>query len=128
MSDLENSDQDTFKIKIEKNSGFDRKKFPFKFNFTAIEPEETTGSAFEIVPKNCKVDSRSEQVFKVTFSPNHGLGTFKSILIANPQICKEEIEAAKDPNDLPKPGSLGTISLNLNAETISPYLKIDKAV
>lgn len=35
---------------------------------------------------------------------------------------------AKDPSDLPKPGSLGTISLNLSAETISPYLKIDKTV
>ena len=48
--------------------------------------------------------------------------------MATPAICAEEIELAKDPSDLPKPGSLGTISLNLNAQTIQPYLKIDKTI
>jgi hypothetical protein len=49
-------------------------------------------------------------------------------LLATPCISTDEIELANDANDLPKPGSLGTISLNLTAETIQPYLKIDKTV
>lgn len=49
-----------FKISIEKNNGFDRKKNPFKFNFKAIEPVETTNSAFEITPKLATVQPRSE--------------------------------------------------------------------
>lgn len=51
-----------------------------------------------------------------------------SILLATPQLSQDEIEMIKDPSDLPKPGSLGIISLNLSAITITPYLKIDKTV
>lgn len=74
------------------------------------------------------MECRSEQVFKITFNPSYGIGSFESILLATPCISTDEIELAKDKNDLPKPGSLGTISLNLTAETIQPYLKIDKTV
>jgi hypothetical protein len=49
-------------------------------------------------------------------------------LLATPEVSNDEIELSKDANDLPKKGSLGTISLDLAAETISPYLKIDKTV
>lgn len=48
--------------------------------------------------------------------------------MATPKCSEEEIAKAKDPADLPKAGTLGSISLSLNAETISPYLKIDKTV
>jgi hypothetical protein len=34
-----------------KNFGFDSQENPYKFNFAAIEPEESKGSAFEIAPK-----------------------------------------------------------------------------
>lgn len=66
--------------------------------------------------------------FKVTFQPSHGLGDFKSILVANPQLSQEEIEIIDDPADLPKPGSLGIIAVNLAATTIAPCLKIDKSL
>lgn len=126
--ELESSSDDMFKISIDKNQSFDKKKYPFKFNFSAVEPEESKTSAFEITPKNCYIDRKSEQTFKVSFSPSHGLGNFQSILLATPLCSPDEIAAAKDPADLPKPGTLGSISLSLNAETIEPYLKIDKTV
>ncbi len=74
--EIENSNQDVFKISIDKNQSFDKKKYPFKFNFAALEPEESKASAFEISPKQCLLDGKSEQTFKVTFSPSHGLGNF----------------------------------------------------
>ncbi len=83
---------DIFDLKVAKNTSFDKRKFPYKFNFSAIEPHETTNSAFEIVPKNVSVACRSTQEFKVTFNPNFGLGHFKSIIIASPQLAEEEIE------------------------------------
>ena len=46
LEDLDNSEEDAFRLKIVKNGSFDKKKFPFKFNFTAIEPEESKNSAF----------------------------------------------------------------------------------
>lgn len=128
QQDLDKSKEDPFQIKIEKNQSFDKKKYPFKFNFSAVEPAETFNSAFEIQPKKITVGPRSEQTFKVQFSPAQGLGSFKSILLATPAVAQEEIELAKDPSEIPKPGTLGTIALNLSAETISPYLKIDKSV
>jgi len=73
---LNSSENNAFKISIEKNQSFDKKKYPFKFNFAAVEPAETKNSAYEITPKRATVECRSEQVFKVTFSPSQGLGTF----------------------------------------------------
>lgn len=70
QQDLDAQSNDTFLIKIEKNQSFDKKKFPFKFNFTALEPESSQNSAFEITPKKVTVECRSEQVFKVTFNPS----------------------------------------------------------
>jgi hypothetical protein len=49
-------------------------------------------------------------------------------LLATPDCSAEEVAKAQDVSDLPKAGTLGNISLNLNAETIAPYLKIDKTV
>ena len=49
--DLEKADNDQFSIKIIKNVSFDKKRNPYKFNFVALEPEESANSAFEINPK-----------------------------------------------------------------------------
>jgi len=68
--DLNNQKENAFNISIAKNQSFDKKKNPFKFNFTAIEPDESKNSAFEITPKQITIDCRSEQTFKVTFSPS----------------------------------------------------------
>lgn len=46
--DLVGGDNDLFNLKIAKNFSFDRKDNPYKFNFEAIEPEESHDSAFEI--------------------------------------------------------------------------------
>ena len=46
--DLVNQEQDLFNLSIAKNFSYDRKENPFKFNFEAIEPEESHDSAFEI--------------------------------------------------------------------------------
>jgi hypothetical protein len=64
----------------------------------------------------------------VTFNPTKDVGNFRSILLASPELSQEEVEIAADPNDLPKKGSLGVISLCLNANTISPLLSLDKSV
>lgn len=113
--DLRTSDNDLFKIGVVKNTAFDKRNLPFKFSFTAIEPAETVDSAFVIEPKSTVVNCRSTMEFKVTFSPSHGLGDFKSILVANPQLAQEEIEIIDDPSELPKAGSLGIIAVNVQA-------------
>ena len=56
------------------------------------------------------------------------VGNYRTILLASPEISQEELEIADDPNDMPKKGSLGTIALRLNANTIKPELSIDKSV
>ena len=63
----------------------------------------------------------------MTFNPTNDVGNFKTILLASPELSAEEIEIADDQQDLPKKGSLGTIALKLNANTISPELSIDKS-
>lgn len=46
--DLVSKDTDLFNLSIAKNFSYDRKENPFKFNFEALEPEESHDSAFEI--------------------------------------------------------------------------------
>lgn len=121
-----NNDQDIFNLSITKNFGFDRRDNPFKFNFEAIESEESKNSAFDIAPKSSIMGPRETQTFRVTFFSNKGIGEFKSILLASPELAKEELEIAADGDEFLKKGSLGIISLNLNAITISPQLTIDK--
>ena len=60
QQDLINSENDAFQLKVVKNGSFDKKKFPFKFNFTAIEPEESKTSAFQITPKMITVACQKE--------------------------------------------------------------------
>ena len=48
--------------------------------------------------------------------------------MASPELSKDELEIIDDPADLPKPGSLGIIAVNLTANTIAPQLKIDKTI
>ena len=110
-----------------KNQSFDKKRLPYKFQFTAMEPDESLNSPFEVQPKAVVVNARSVQEFQVTFNPTKDVGNFRTILLASPELSQEEIEIADDPNDLPKKGSLGTIALKLNANTISPELSIDKS-
>jgi len=51
QKDLLNKETDYFNLSVAKNFSYDRKDNPFKFNFEAIEPEESHDSAFEIQPK-----------------------------------------------------------------------------
>jgi len=44
---------------VAKNQSFDKKRYPYKFEFTAVEPEETVNSPFEVTPKNIVVNARS---------------------------------------------------------------------
>ena len=59
QKDLQRAENDQFEIKIIKNQSFDKKRNPYKFNFVAIEPEETKDSAFEVNPKNFTCAARS---------------------------------------------------------------------
>lgn len=97
---------------------------PFKFKYDVIEPEPSKNSAFEITPSSVSVGSRSTFEFTVTFDPSKGTGVYKSIILASPELSAEEIEvqAATNPGslDLSKKGSLGIISLILDATTIDP--------
>lgn len=54
------------------------------------------------------------------------MGEFKSVVLATPELSKEELEVAEDGDEFAKKGSLGVISLNLYGMTIEPYLQIDK--
>ena len=49
--DLTETGADIFNIRVAKNFSFDRKENPFKFDFEAVEPQESTDSAFEVEPK-----------------------------------------------------------------------------
>ena len=50
--DLAKQDSDFFTLSVGKNFSYDRRENPFRFNFEAIEPEESQDSAFEIQPKS----------------------------------------------------------------------------
>lgn len=56
--DLESEGQDIFSTSVIKNTGFDSYEFPYKFNFSALEPEESKGSAFEVQPKSTVMGPR----------------------------------------------------------------------
>ena len=115
-----------FNLSVQKNLSYDRKENPFKFEYDAIEPEESRNSAFEISPKVYTIGSRETAQFTVTFYSDKGVGQFRSIVVASPELSKEELEVAEDGDEFLRKGSLGIISLNFFAETINPYLKIDK--
>jgi hypothetical protein len=53
----------------------------------ALEPEESTGSSFDIRPKQLAVPSRSTTEFTVTFNPTQDVGNFRSIVIASPELA-----------------------------------------
>lgn len=117
--DLNKVGNDAFKLNIVKNFSFDHKMNPYKFNFQAIEPAESTDSVFEINPKQITVQPRSQEQFTVTFHPVKGVGQFNSILLASPVLSAEELEiSSKD--EQPQKGALGIISLNLMGNTIRP--------
>ena len=86
QKDLEHGDQDLFETSIVKNNGFDSKENPYKFNFNVIEPEESKNSAFEVAPKNSVLGPREIQTFAVTFFSNKGIGEFKSVMMATPEL------------------------------------------
>ena len=123
---MDQQDSDYFDIGIIKNTSYDKTTLPFKFNFSALEPEESFESAYEVVPKRATVEPRSSQEFTVIFHPNKGVGLFHSTLLASPEVSESEVAAEKNKEDLPASGSLGIIALSLNATTISPYLQLDK--
>lgn len=59
QADLDRADNDTFDIRVAKNQSFDKKRYPYKFQFTALEPEETQNSPFEVFPKSVIINARS---------------------------------------------------------------------
>ena len=52
---------DLFDLDIIKNYAFDKNENPFKFEFQAIEPEESKDSAFKIEPESLTVGPRWSQ-------------------------------------------------------------------
>ena len=54
------------------------------------------------------------------------MGEFKSVMMATPELSKDELELAEDGDDFVKKGALGIISLNLYGDTINPVLSADK--
>lgn len=86
QADLDRADNDTFDIRVVKNQSFDKKRYPYKFQFTALEPEESQSSPFEVAPKSVVVNARSFQEFTVTFNPTKEVGTFKTVLLASPEL------------------------------------------
>ena len=56
---------------------------------------------------------RESQTFTVIFNSAKGIGEFNSIMMATPELSKEEMELAEEGNEFTKKGALGIISLNL---------------
>ena len=79
-----------FNLSIIKNQGFDSKEMPFKISLDAIEPQPSYDSAFQIEPAECIVQARKFQEFDVYFDATKGLGLFKSVVLAHPQLTEEE--------------------------------------
>lgn len=77
---------------IFKNVAFDKNETPFKFEYKAIEPDISENSAFKIEPESVTVGARSTFTFTVTFDPSHGTGSFKTIILATPELSNEELE------------------------------------
>lgn len=69
---------------------------------------------------------RETTTFNVTFYSNKGVGEFKSVILATPELSRDELQIADDGDEFLRKGSLGIISLNLLANTIKPKLTIDK--
>lgn len=86
QSDLDKVENDVFEINVVKNQSFDKKHLPYKFQFTAFEPEESLNSPFEVQPKSVVVNARSFHEFTVTFNPTKDVGDFKTILLASPEV------------------------------------------
>jgi len=127
QKDLDDLQTDYFTVDVAKNLSYDRKENPYKFAFKAIEPAESENSAFEISPKETTIGPKKTEIFNVSFDPSKGVGNFKSIVLATPQLSREEMDAAdEDDADLFRPGALGIVSMNLNANTIKPMLSMDK--
>jgi hypothetical protein len=59
------------------------------------------------------VGPREVTTFNVTFYPNKGEGEFKSVILASPELTKEELQIAEDGEEFNRKGALGIISLNL---------------
>ena len=104
-------DENLFNITIDKNTGFDSEENPFKLNFNLIEPEPSMTSPFEIEPQTVIIPARETQFFEVKFSPDQGVDTFKSVILAHPQLAEnlrsegeegriEEMESQRKPVDL----------------------------
>jgi hypothetical protein len=125
---MDKVENDAFKLSIIKNQSYDKKKVPFRFDWKAVEPEESKETPFEIEPKQVAVSARSLQEFTVTFNPSKATGIFDATLLASPELSQDEVEITEDPKDLPKKGTLGNIALKLQATTIKPFLTFDKGV
>mmetsp|Transcript_3584 Transcript_3584/g.2613 ORF Transcript_3584/g.2613 Transcript_3584/m.2613 type:complete len:80 (+) Transcript_3584:461-700(+) len=75
-----------FSLSVEKNLSYDRKEQPFKFEYEALEPPESQNSAFEVSPKVYTIGSRETATFTVTFYSDKGVGDFKSVILATPNL------------------------------------------
>ena len=61
----------------------------------------------------------------MTFNSTKGVGEFRSIVMASPELDPADIESEDDAH-LTKKGSLGIIAVNLFAMTLEPKLIIDR--
>lgn len=87
----------------------------FDIKFTALEPPESE-SAFEISPKTCVIQGKSELIFSVSFYSEEET-LHQAIALAHPFI-EEDGEEAK----------LEEIGFLLQAQTLKPFLHVDKVV
>ena len=92
IHDPQPTPRDFFDIDIVKNYSFDKTESPFKVEYNIIEPEPAVDSAFKIEPETALVGSRSSHSFTVTFDPSKGTGNFKSLILASPELTKDELE------------------------------------
>ena len=56
---------------------------------------------------------REITTFSVTFYSDKGEGEFKSVILATPELTRDELQIAEDGEEFTRKGALGIISLNL---------------
>ena len=81
-------DEDLFNISVDKNTGFDSEDNPYKLKFDLVEPEQSYESPFVIKPQQIIIPARETQFFNVFFNSNEGVETFKSVVLAHPQLAE----------------------------------------
>ncbi|EGR30726.1 hypothetical protein IMG5_124930 [Ichthyophthirius multifiliis] len=91
-------------------------------HFEPLQPQEVVQSDIQIEQKQFILEGREEKIIKVNFQSKEAKN-FDQVLVARPYL-RQKNQFSIDPNE--KNDNMGTVAIRLQAQTINPYLYIDK--